>query len=367
MRTAAAVIVLITLSTTGTVLAQGWSPPPTRVCELGSYACPNHLEIQATWPARCPTCGTVLIAARGGGGAAGGAAGGGAGSTPAGGTPAVEPRGGGRPGVQFPSPGTTGRGEGREGEFSEGGRFGFPNEGFGDQNRRFGFPNEGFGDQNRRFGFPNEGFGDQNRRFGFPNEGFGDQGFGDRGFGEGGFGDEFPNEGFGERGFRGDRFGRGEFGEGEFGDEFGEQFPNQSFGFSPRRIRKSETDKPETQQCYHRRNVRETDRESMHRQLKGRSYHEDSAYHYGSDRGSRRVYDPGPGPGDPKRHKQRLGTPVAAANPRARVRLLPMPQSSGNSGDVARPVSHVRDDVAGGSVMEHCRGHGARGRHQLPR
>lgn len=190
MRTAVAVIVLLTLGATGTVLAQGWSPPPTRVCELGSYACPTHPEIRATWPARCPTCGAVLIPARGGGGAAG------AGSTPAGGTPAVEPRGGGRPGVQSTAPG--GRGEG--GEFGEGGRFGFPNEGFGDQNRRFGFPNEGFGDQNRASASRMKVLGIKISE----------------------------TDGSGER-----RFPNDEFGEGEFGEEFGEPFSTQPFGFGP--------------------------------------------------------------------------------------------------------------------------------------
>ncbi len=37
-----------------------WSAPPTRVREIGVYVCPTHLDIQATWPARCPICSTVL-------------------------------------------------------------------------------------------------------------------------------------------------------------------------------------------------------------------------------------------------------------------------------------------------------------------
>jgi hypothetical protein len=45
---------------TGTALAQDPSVLPTRVNEEGIYACPNHPDILATWPARCPTCQTVL-------------------------------------------------------------------------------------------------------------------------------------------------------------------------------------------------------------------------------------------------------------------------------------------------------------------
>jgi hypothetical protein len=44
----------------GTVLAQSLSAPPTSVRQLGIYGCPDHPEIQATWPARCPTCQAVL-------------------------------------------------------------------------------------------------------------------------------------------------------------------------------------------------------------------------------------------------------------------------------------------------------------------
>ena len=60
MRTPAVVITLIVISTTGTAWTQGWAPPPTRVCEISSYACPDHPQIQATWPARCPLCQAVL-------------------------------------------------------------------------------------------------------------------------------------------------------------------------------------------------------------------------------------------------------------------------------------------------------------------
>ena len=45
---------------TGTVLAQSLSAPPTRVRQVGIYGCPNHPEILATWPARCPLCQAVL-------------------------------------------------------------------------------------------------------------------------------------------------------------------------------------------------------------------------------------------------------------------------------------------------------------------
>jgi hypothetical protein len=45
---------------TGTVLAQSLSAPPTSVRQLEIYGCPNHQEILATWPARCPLCQAVL-------------------------------------------------------------------------------------------------------------------------------------------------------------------------------------------------------------------------------------------------------------------------------------------------------------------
>ncbi len=60
MRTPVAGIASVVILTTSTVLAQGLSAPPTRVCQLGDYACPTHAEIQATWPARCPICDAVL-------------------------------------------------------------------------------------------------------------------------------------------------------------------------------------------------------------------------------------------------------------------------------------------------------------------
>ncbi|MCL5278798.1 MAG: hypothetical protein M1376_02695 [Planctomycetes bacterium] len=71
MRTPAIVLAAIMLSTTSAAWAQGWVAPPTRVGEVGHYTCPDHPQIQATWPARCPLCGMVLTAARGSSGAAG--------------------------------------------------------------------------------------------------------------------------------------------------------------------------------------------------------------------------------------------------------------------------------------------------------
>lgn len=58
------VLVMIACGTlawaTSTALAQDPSVSPTRVNEEGVYACPNHPDILATWPARCPICQTVL-------------------------------------------------------------------------------------------------------------------------------------------------------------------------------------------------------------------------------------------------------------------------------------------------------------------
>jgi hypothetical protein len=62
MRTPAAVIAWIPILTTCTVFAQGLAAAPTRVARIGSYTCLNHPQIQATWPARCPLCGTALQA-----------------------------------------------------------------------------------------------------------------------------------------------------------------------------------------------------------------------------------------------------------------------------------------------------------------
>ncbi len=41
-------------------LAQNPGIPPTQVRQIGVYGCPGHPQFQATWPARCPACGTVL-------------------------------------------------------------------------------------------------------------------------------------------------------------------------------------------------------------------------------------------------------------------------------------------------------------------
>ena len=112
MKTWAVVIAVLATLTTSTALAQGVAVPPTRVCQIGSYACPAHPEIRATWPAQCPICHTILAAAQGGGGAggAGGAAGGM--ELPAGGhagAGTVSP-GQGTRGFQSQTPGEMGRG-----------------------------------------------------------------------------------------------------------------------------------------------------------------------------------------------------------------------------------------------------------------
>ena len=100
MRTLAMVIAAIVISTTNAAWAQDWVQPPTRVCEIGLYACSDHPQIQATWPTRCPICGTVLAAAPGGG-AAGAAGGMGATGRPSTGARAQSPGAAGRGGTQF--------------------------------------------------------------------------------------------------------------------------------------------------------------------------------------------------------------------------------------------------------------------------
>jgi hypothetical protein len=60
MRTWFTIASLIVTFTAGTAFGQDASTSPTSVCELGSYACPNHPEFQATWPAQCPVCHEVL-------------------------------------------------------------------------------------------------------------------------------------------------------------------------------------------------------------------------------------------------------------------------------------------------------------------
>jgi hypothetical protein len=62
MRTAVTIASLVAVLAACATLAPGQSPPPTRVRQFGLYQCPDHPEIQATWPAQCPTCGTTLQA-----------------------------------------------------------------------------------------------------------------------------------------------------------------------------------------------------------------------------------------------------------------------------------------------------------------
>ena len=62
MRTFIAAVSLVAVLAACAALAPGQSAPLTRVGPLGIYQCPDHPEIQATWQARCPTCGTALQA-----------------------------------------------------------------------------------------------------------------------------------------------------------------------------------------------------------------------------------------------------------------------------------------------------------------
>lgn len=48
---------------TGTAFARDVASPPTKVSAIGFYGCSVHPQVQATWPARCPICQTVLPAA----------------------------------------------------------------------------------------------------------------------------------------------------------------------------------------------------------------------------------------------------------------------------------------------------------------
>jgi len=64
MRVFVIVISLTVVLATCAALAPGQSAPPTSVRQIGVYQCPNHPEIQATWPAQCPSCGTVLQTAQ---------------------------------------------------------------------------------------------------------------------------------------------------------------------------------------------------------------------------------------------------------------------------------------------------------------
>ena len=62
MRAFIAVASLAAVLAACAALAPGQSAPPAPVGPLGIYQCPDHPEIQATWQARCPTCGTPLQA-----------------------------------------------------------------------------------------------------------------------------------------------------------------------------------------------------------------------------------------------------------------------------------------------------------------
>ena len=62
MRIAATVIALLPVVTTSAAPAQVPAAPPTRVRQIGTYGCPAHPGILATWSARCPLCQTVLEA-----------------------------------------------------------------------------------------------------------------------------------------------------------------------------------------------------------------------------------------------------------------------------------------------------------------
>jgi hypothetical protein len=115
MKTIVTAIASIVVLAPSTVLAQGVSAPPTRVCQIGGYGCPIHPDMQATWPARCPLCQTVLstlpssdaaraevipVAARGGSAGSAPSGGGGRGSAPGRGGMGTNPGMGMRPGMQ---------------------------------------------------------------------------------------------------------------------------------------------------------------------------------------------------------------------------------------------------------------------------
>jgi hypothetical protein len=229
MRTSVLLASFVLLYASHTAGAQSPWDPPAEVGKIGVYACRSHPEIQATWPARCPICRTVLSVMRpvAVAGAAVGATQGGA-AQPMGGITGTFDRGGVTrfaPGRAF---GTRDQDGFRGGEFREQ-RFGqrVPNEEF--RERQFGqqaFPNEEFGEQ-----FPNEGLGEG--RFG--ERGFRDRGFGDRFRGRE-FGREFPDQEFGNQGFFAPQevFPRDEFGRPLSPEEFRErqfrEFPNREFG-----------------------------------------------------------------------------------------------------------------------------------------
>ena len=136
-------VMSIVLASSVCVAAQGQWSPPAEVRTTALFACPGHLQIMATWPARCPYCGTPLRRVLTQAGGAAGA-----------GTATAQPR------TQQPMPG---------GGF---GRTFPPNQGFGGEESEepweggpeqvyppidFGrtYPNQGYGTQ----GYPNQGYG----------------------------------------------------------------------------------------------------------------------------------------------------------------------------------------------------------------
>ncbi len=64
MRAFITAVSLVAVLAAGAALAPGQSASSTRLGPLGIYQCSTHPEIQATWQARCPTCGTALQAVR---------------------------------------------------------------------------------------------------------------------------------------------------------------------------------------------------------------------------------------------------------------------------------------------------------------
>jgi hypothetical protein len=62
MRAFIAAIGLVAVLAVCAALAPGQSASSSRLGPLGIYQCPDHPEIQATWRAQCPTCGTTLQA-----------------------------------------------------------------------------------------------------------------------------------------------------------------------------------------------------------------------------------------------------------------------------------------------------------------
>jgi hypothetical protein len=112
MRTLLVVAASVIVSLACTALVQGGSAPPAEVGAIGSYVCPNHPDIRATWSARCPICQAVLAEVQG-----------------------------------VDDEGDEGEGFGDEGFEGEG----YGNEGFGGE----GYEGEGFGNE----GFGGEGFG----------------------------------------------------------------------------------------------------------------------------------------------------------------------------------------------------------------